>query len=1100
MHEKAFVGDHQTLARIEHRFGARVAPSPMPRPAASMPSTATPARDETTLDVAATLRSLLAQELQMPASDIDAHAQFVDLGLDSIVGVTWVRRINETYGLQIEATRVYSHPTLAQMTRHIDAQVRETTSAAVEAAVPVATVSEAVARREPSQRPQPIRRRPRGTARAAEPAAIAVIGMAGRFPQAADLDAFWANLASGRDCIDEVPSSRWSVDRYYRAGVSEPGRTNSRWMGALDGHDRFDPLFFSISPKEAEHMDPQQRMFLETAWHAFEDAAYGPRGLAGMRCGVFVGCAGGDYQYLGNDQRLSATGFTGNANSILAGRVAYLLDLQGPCLSIDTACSSSLVAIAHGCESLLNGTADMALAGGVYVMVGPDMHIKTAQAGMLSPDGRCFAFDGRANGFVPGEGVGAVVLKRLADAERDGDRIHGVIRGWGVNQDGRTNGITAPNPVAQHRLHREVYERFAIDPSQIQLVEAHGTGTRLGDPIEVEALKDTFGAYTKRENYCALGSVKSNIGHTLTAAGVAGFLKLMLALRHRQLPPTIQFERLNEHIGLSGSPFFINDSLRPWTVGAGEARRAALNSFGFSGTNAHVVVEEYTSPSSESSSGAGLCVLSARTPEALRSRAQALAARLETDGGDWPAVAYTLQVGREAMEERLAFVATDARSAASRLRGWLSGDSTGVHVGQAGRQREAVAMFAGDEDLRRTADGWLREGLLEKLGEWWVRGLDHDWSRLHGERRLRRVGLPLYPFAGERYWDEALDEPAAVVAASHVSERIHPLVHRNVSTLFTHGYRSRFDGTERFLADHRVRVGDGGVQRVLPGVASLEMARTAICLGSGMDIATAVELSGMAWLSPFVVSTARDLAIDVVAAHGDMLDVTVTDDDGAKICRTSGRCVPAVPPVRLDLAHIARPMHDRVEATTLYGALTAMGLHYGPAHRAVGDVLRGDGQALATLRCPDVSASEIASYVLHPSLLDGAVQVVAALMLAEGDIPTHPPVPAGVASVRVHAACVETMNAWMRVAPGHASSRGQWVLDIDLCDEDGVVSVELRGFTLRVLGADVVPPGQESDPTDEAQADATDELAFYRQLIDAVANRDMSIDEALDLG
>src|SRR5262249_23334923 len=256
-----------------------------------------------------------------------------------------------------------------------------------------------------------------------------------------------------------------------------------------------------------------------------------------------------------------------------------------PCGSIDTACSSSLVALAQACDSLNSGGSDLALAGGVYVMAGPDMHIRTAQAAMLSPEGKCFSFDQRADGFVPGEGVGVVLLKRLADAQRDRDIIYGVIQGWGINQDGRTNGITAPNPESQTRLEQEVYDRFQIDPAEIQLVEAHGTGTKLGDPIEVEGLKKAFKKYTENKEYCALGSVKSNIGHCLTAAGIAGFIKLLLALKHRQLPPTINYERLNEHIELMGSPFYINRQLQEWKSGEGEKRRAPISPFGFSGPN-----------------------------------------------------------------------------------------------------------------------------------------------------------------------------------------------------------------------------------------------------------------------------------------------------------------------------------------------------------------------------------------------------------------------------------------------------------------------------------------------------------------------------------
>ena len=406
---------------------------------------------------------------------------------------------------------------------------------------------------------------------------------------------------------------------YYQPGEAVAGKTNSQWAGRLEEYDLFDPLFFNISPTEAESMDPQQRLFLQACWHTIENAGYEARSLSGSKCGVFVGCAAGDYHQLSRRHQLSAQGFTGGATSILAARISYFLNLQGPCISIDTACSSSLVAIAQACDSLTSGASDLALAGGVYVMVGPEMHIKTSQAGMLSPEGKCFTFDERADGFVPGEGVGVVLLKRLADAERDHDIIHAVIHGWGVNQDGRTNGITAPNPESQTRLEQEVYDKFRIDPASIQLIEAHGTGTKLGDPIEVEGLRNAFKKYTRKKEYCALGSVKSNIGHCLAAAGVAGALKLILALKHKQLPPTINFERLNEHIDLTESPFYVNTRLQEWDLERGGRRQAAISSFGFSGTNAHMVIGiciTFTSQSpffSNYSKGKVIIPLSART-------------------------------------------------------------------------------------------------------------------------------------------------------------------------------------------------------------------------------------------------------------------------------------------------------------------------------------------------------------------------------------------------------------------------------------------------------------------------------------------------------
>ncbi|HEX4714908.1 MAG TPA: beta-ketoacyl synthase N-terminal-like domain-containing protein, partial [Ktedonobacteraceae bacterium] len=472
IHEKTFVGRAETQAEIEKNFDRVMEAAPAGAQTAATEPLNTPFQGDVLAGITGTLRALLANELQMADSDIDEQVQFVDMGLDSIAAVTWVRKINEKYQTKIEATKVYSHSTLSQLSRHVkeEAEKQGTLSRQKEAA-----------RLEPgeksrsSQGPQPkiskvanqkltsLRNRGILRSNSVAPASsgqpvgsslqpIAVIGMAGQFPQARNLEEFWQNLAQGRNCISLIPGDRWDMKSFYQPGKVVAGKSNSQWMGALEDYDRFDPLFFNISPTEAESMDPQQRLFLQACWHSIEDAGYDARVLSGSKCGVFVGCASGQYQQLARPQQLNAHGFTGNATSILAGRISYFLNLQGPCLAIETACSSSLVALAQACDSLTWGSSDLALAGGVHVTAGPELHLMTSHAGMLSPEGRCYTFDQRADGFVPGEGVGVVLLKRLADAERDGDMIYGVIEGWGVNQDGKTNGITAPNPESQTRL------------------------------------------------------------------------------------------------------------------------------------------------------------------------------------------------------------------------------------------------------------------------------------------------------------------------------------------------------------------------------------------------------------------------------------------------------------------------------------------------------------------------------------------------------------------------------------------------------------------------------------------------------------------------
>jgi acyl transferase domain-containing protein/enoyl-CoA hydratase/carnithine racemase/acyl carrier protein/short-subunit dehydrogenase/SAM-dependent methyltransferase len=739
-----------------------------------------------------TLRSLLARELLLRSEEIDENTQFIDMGLDSITGVTWVRKINEHFGTGIEATKVYSHPTLSDFASLVAqeapvvAQPPTPAPPAAPEAPPVRPASGlAAAPAQPKAALASWRGQRTSGAHASRGATqpVAIIGMAGQFPKARDVKEFWANLAEGRNCIDEVADTRWNRDAWFQPGAPAPGKTNSKWLGALDDYDKFDPLFFNISPTEAQCMEPQQRLFLEACWHSIENAGYDPQSLSGTQCGVFVGCGPSDYLQGARDLQWSAQGFTGAASSILAARISYFLNLRGPCVSLDTACSSSLVAIANACDSLNAGNSDLALAGGVYVMTGPAMHIMTSQAGMLSTDGRCFTFDQRANGFVPGEAVGVIMLKRLADAERDQDRVLAVLEGWGVNQDGKTNGITAPNEESQTRLLQSVYRKFGIDPSGIGLVEAHGTGTKLGDPIEVAGLKAAFKEFTTQPGYCALGSVKSNIGHCLPAAGAAGIIKLILALRHRALPPSIHFERCNEHIQLEGSPFYVNTALKPWNVAAGARRRAAISSFGFSGTNAHLVLAEHAPagrpmPASPplKQDGKVIVPLSARTADQLRQAARNLLdhIRATTEPIDLVELAYTLQVGRAPMGERLALMAASIDALAAGLEAFVAGhaDIDGVTVGQVKRHKEGMKLITQDDELRATiVDKWLGQGKLSKLADLWVKGLDLDWELLYGQRKPQRIDLPNYPFARDRYWIEADDAATAQPAVVRPSDQ-----------------------------------------------------------------------------------------------------------------------------------------------------------------------------------------------------------------------------------------------------------------------------------------------------------------------------------------
>ena len=419
---------------------------------------------------------------------------------------------------------------------------------------------------------------------------VAIVGLAGRFPGAADIDGLWDLLRDGRVGIDEIPADRWDVAAYFDADPDAPGKMYTRRGGFLPEVDRFDPHFFGISPREAVSMDPQQRLLLETTWRALEDAAISPGRLAGTQAGVFVGLSNIDYYRMAFSDPAAVDPYfgSGTSGSVAAGRISYVLGLRGPSLTVDTACSSSLVAVHLACQSLRNKECGVALAGGVNLILSPDINIACSKAKMMSPDGLCRTFDARADGYVRSEGCAVVVLKRLSDAERDGDRILAVIRGSAVNQDGRSSGLTVPNGPAQEAVVRRALDAAGVESRDVAYVEAHGTGTSLGDPIEVRALGRVMADRGPAGVPLAIGSIKANIGHLEAAAGIAGLAKVVLALRHESIPGHPHLGERNPHIDWPSLPIDVLSTARPWPAGGGR-RIAGVSSFGFSGTNAHVI-------------------------------------------------------------------------------------------------------------------------------------------------------------------------------------------------------------------------------------------------------------------------------------------------------------------------------------------------------------------------------------------------------------------------------------------------------------------------------------------------------------------------------
>ena len=624
------------------------------------------------------------------------------------------------------------------------------------------------------------------------PGGIAIIGLSGRYPQADSLQAFWQNLIEGRNCIGEVPAARWDHSRYFDPVKGKPGKAYSKWGGFISGIDEFDPVFFRISPAEAERMDPQERLFLQAAYASIEDAGYtAPTLCDGARVGVYVGVMNSLY-------------CRQSTNWSIANRVSYLLDLHGPSMAVDTACSSSLTAIHQAVEALRSGTCGCAIAGGVNLIVDPIQYTNLSAMTMLSSDDCCRSFGERSDGFVDGEGVGAVVLKPLDCAISANDHIYGVILASAINCGGKTNGYTVPNPNAQCELVCAALAQGQIDPRTISYIEAHGTGTALGDPIEVAGLTQAFARMTQglppqagpARQYCAIGSVKSNIGHLESAAGMAGLTKVLLQMQHGMLAPSLHSRVLNPNIDFARTPFHVQQAAAEWrrpivTTSAGERehpRRAGISSFGAGGANAHLIIEEYVAPMRRSAAVVGtsatrpvLVVLSARTEQSLLQRAVLLLDYLDraaptTD--DLLNIAYTMQVGREAFEHRAAFVAHSVEQLRDGLRNFRAADALdteGRHYGDVKQHQELLASLTADPGFDAIVQSWLRLGKFDRVLDLWVKGLSLDWPALYGAAgpwagsSPWRVSLPTYPFARTRCWLRGPGtgpEPAGVEEAS----------------------------------------------------------------------------------------------------------------------------------------------------------------------------------------------------------------------------------------------------------------------------------------------------------------------------------------------
>ncbi|WP_219817142.1 SDR family NAD(P)-dependent oxidoreductase [Brevibacillus laterosporus] len=1041
-----------------------------------------------------TIKEQLSVALKVDSSLIDDDESFADYGVDSILGVHLVRLINDSLAVELDTTSLFDYSCVNQLTAYILSTFKEEIAKTLEELVSTSTGSYKVQlhdstfthnqneipasyqvsyRFNSEQRESKFRshQEPDQTSSSSkEKDRIAIIGMSGRFAQSNTLHELWEHIARGDDLIGEI--SRWDIS----TNPSWEKQNACKYGSFLDDIDRFDPMFFNISGLEATYMDPQQRLFLEESWKALEDAGYAGEAVSSRKCGIYVGCCGSDYSLL-FDEELPAQSFWGNAASVIPARIAYYLNLQGPAVTVDTACSSSLTAIHLACQGLWSHETEMALAGGVFVQSTPLFYENANRAGMLSPTGRCYTFDERADGFVPGEGVGVVVLKRLQDAIADGDHIYGVICGSGLNQDGTTNGITAPSANSQERLECQIYDSFTINPEQIQMVEAHGTGTKLGDPIEFQALTRAFRRYTDKKQYCAIGSIKTNIGHTTAAAGVAGVIKILLSLQHKQIPPSLHYQAGNSNIRFEESPFYVNTALSAWNVESSLKRCAVVSSFGFSGTNAHMVIEEPPQVMRYHENKPSYIIsVSARSADQLRQQVEQLIHYAQRDPEvDLGNMSYTLLLGRKQFHHRLAFVVETVDELIKLLRKWLEkGKAPQIYQSELGEKeyREQFSLKSyGDECIQQCVQTDQPSVYLEHLSvvaELYVQGYTLKFERLFAEGRYSRISLPTYPFVRERYWVSAPKTKSLVTRETIKSDVLHPLLHQNTSTLSLQRFRSTLIGNEFFLADHVVKG-----QRLLPGVAYLEMARAAMeaAVEDKEFAMTGMKLKNIIWIKPITVDK-EPVQIHIGLFPEETGGVTFeiyseTDEVGSNpVLHSTGIAVfEQIDQWRsLDIQEVrTQCTQGLLTSAQCYEAFMNMDINYGSGHQGVQKVYVGEGRALAELLLPESVSITKKQFVLHPSLMDAALQAATLLLLnidgtnAEGKTAAYKlPLPFALQELEIVGECVPRMWAYIRYSEGSHPRDKLPKLDIDLCDDQGTVCVRMSGYSSRAMEEDAI--------------------------------------------
>ncbi|TYQ17735.1 UNVERIFIED_CONTAM: phosphopantetheine binding protein [Acetivibrio alkalicellulosi] len=991
---------------------------------------------------------IMSTVLQTEKESFDLDTPYTDYGVDSILAVKIVDELNAKFDFELRSTELFNYASVGKLAEFIMEQNYEQVKKKFELPFAEHLLEEQYEGEESNQPFENINPNYEPNQDAEEDGdGIAIIGMSGKFPDAENVEEFYENLVNGKNSVREV--TRWNLKDFYDSNPGVPNKSYCKNGGLLEGIYDFDPLFFNISPREAELMDPQHRLFLEESYKAFEDAGYSKKTLDGTTCCLYVGCTSGDYSNVVKESGNSIENyvFSGNSSSMLASRIAYFLNLHGASIAIDTACSSSLVAIHLACERLRTNKEEIAIAGGVMIMNTPDFFISSSQSGMVSAKGQCFTFDNEADGFVPGEGCGVVVLKSLKKAIKDGDYIYGIIRGSAMNQNGKTNGITAPSAPSQTDLECEVYDRFHIRPDNITYMEAHGTGTKLGDPIEVQALTDSFRKYTNKKQFCAIGSVKTNIGHSLTAAGVAGVIKLLLSFKYKKLFPNVTITSENQFIDFNTSPFYVIRKSQDWYRKGDKPLLAAISSFGFSGTNVHVVLEEppEVRKTVEKEAPYHIVAISSKTKTGLEVSVRNLLKWTEKNGenASLQNVSYSLLTGRTHFEERIAFVAGTIEEMKHKLRSILDKDEINIDLSrkEIGKKEQRLLSEKGKitlENLPNTTNAEEYKSLLAELSEIYKRSCDLEWEQIFQEMACCKVPLPTYPFEQSCYRiTKAVQKEFAVFGKEKLE--LFELEHKKKQD--GDYFYITLTGKEEYFSHHKV-----GGKKVFPVVVYLEMVRKCgeIVLGKRADCIRNVVLEQA------LVQTNENIPVEIAVKIYVSKGIYCFDvyQEKGRIIWCSGTIGNRNHSEKdsYDIEKLEQGLTSFMGKDDCYKQFQKIRLQYGEAYKVIQNIKYNSTEVLALLNLPKIMKEKYQESVLNPSILDGAMQ---SIIVRKADLDIDETyLPYAIGEVLIFDPVPSKCYVYLREVPSGETLKKY---NLQLLDKDGMEKVRITAFSVRAM-------------------------------------------------